>query len=69
MAIYVYNTTTGALVSYCPDDIDPVAPSATLAPKADILACAKERYSITSSARYDHPVGHGPSRIIVWHNR
>ncbi len=31
MAIYVYNTTTGALVSYCPNDTDPVAPAATLA--------------------------------------
>jgi hypothetical protein len=31
MAIYVYNTTTGALVSYCPNDADPVAPAATLA--------------------------------------
>ena len=31
MAIYVYNTTTGALVSWCPNDTDPVADAATLA--------------------------------------
>jgi hypothetical protein len=31
MAIYVYSPTTGALVSYCPNDTDPVAPAATLA--------------------------------------
>ena len=31
MAIYVYNTATGVLVSYCPNDTDPVAPAATLA--------------------------------------
>lgn len=31
MAIYVYNATTGALVSWCPNDTDPVA-------SADVLA-------------------------------
>jgi hypothetical protein len=31
MAIYVYNIATGALVSYCPSDTDPVAAAATLA--------------------------------------
>ena len=31
MAIYVYNTATGALVSWCPNDTDPVADAATLA--------------------------------------
>lgn len=31
MAIYVYATATGALVSWCPNDTDPVAPAATLA--------------------------------------
>jgi hypothetical protein len=31
MAIYVYNTTTGVLVSWCQNDTDPVAPAATLA--------------------------------------
>lgn len=31
MAIYVYNVSTGALVSWCPNDTDPVAPAATLA--------------------------------------
>ncbi len=31
MAIYVYNTTTGALFSWSPNDTDPVAPAATLA--------------------------------------
>ena len=30
MAIYVYNTTTGALVSWCPNDTDPVASPALL---------------------------------------
>jgi hypothetical protein len=30
MAIYVYNTTTGALVSYCPNDTDPVASAQVL---------------------------------------
>lgn len=30
MALYVYNSTTGALVSWCPNDTDPVAPLATL---------------------------------------
>lgn len=30
MAIYVYNTTTGALVSWCPNDTDPVASNAVL---------------------------------------
>lgn len=34
MAIYVCQITGGALVSYCPDDTDPVADSATLAAKA-----------------------------------
>lgn len=31
MAIYVYDKATGALVSYCPEDTDPVADAATLA--------------------------------------
>jgi len=31
MAIYVYNSTTGALSSWCPDDTDPVASSDVLA--------------------------------------
>lgn len=31
MAIYVTNIETGELVSYCPDDTDPVADAATLA--------------------------------------
>jgi hypothetical protein len=31
MAIYVYNTSTGHLYSYCPNDSDPVADAATLA--------------------------------------
>src|SRR5581483_1311554 len=31
MAIYVYNSTTGALVSWCPNDTDPVADAQTLA--------------------------------------
>lgn len=31
MAIYVYNTTTGALVSWCPNDTDPVASGTVLA--------------------------------------
>lgn len=30
MAIYVYNTTTGALFSWSPNDTDPVAPASTL---------------------------------------
>jgi hypothetical protein len=30
VAIYVYAITTGALVSYCPNDSDPVADAATL---------------------------------------
>lgn len=30
MAIYVYNTATGALVSYCPNDTDPVSPANVL---------------------------------------
>lgn len=30
MAIYVYKTATGVLVSYCPSDTDPIAPAATL---------------------------------------
>jgi len=33
MAIYVYKTTDGALVSWCPNDGDPVAPDAELAAK------------------------------------
>jgi len=33
MAIYVYNSVTGALVSYCPSDTDPVADAATLSAK------------------------------------
>ena len=33
MALYVYNTTTGALVSWCPNDTDPVADTATLTAK------------------------------------
>jgi hypothetical protein len=36
MAIYVYNTADGTLASYCPNDTDPVADSATL--KANGLA-------------------------------
>lgn len=31
MAIYVYKTADGSLVSYCPNDADPVADAATLA--------------------------------------
>lgn len=31
MAIYVFNTTTGALVSWCPNDTDPVASPSVLA--------------------------------------
>jgi len=31
MSLYVYNTTTGALVSWCPNDTDPVADAETLA--------------------------------------
>lgn len=31
MAIYIYQTTTGNLVSWCPNDTDPVASAATLA--------------------------------------
>ena len=33
MAIYVYNTSTGALVSYCPNDTDPVASAGVLTAK------------------------------------
>lgn len=31
MALYVYNSITGVLVSWCPNDTDPVASAATLA--------------------------------------
>lgn len=38
MAIYVYDSTSGALVSYCPGDKDPVADAATLAAKGLAVA-------------------------------
>lgn len=33
MAVYIYNTTSGTLVSWCPEDTDPVAPAQVLSAK------------------------------------
>lgn len=51
MAIYVYNTSTGALASYCPNDTDPVAPAATLA--ANSLAALTGQSALDSTHQWD----------------
>lgn len=47
MSIYVYSIATGALVSWCPNDADPVADSATL--KANGLASVRGLSPLDSS--------------------
>lgn len=51
MAIYVYDSTSGALRSYCPADSDPVADAATLAAKG--LAVAKGLPALDATHAWD----------------
>ena len=54
MALYVYNATTGALVSWCPEDTDPVAPDHHL--EANGLAVVTGLPPLNAQRRWDEAI-------------